>query len=180
MKGDVIGMIFDFYSDEQVWRGAEVEKFVHGLLLNKYLSYDLLVPEEVFKVGDLQVGREEHDDDGDDTEDDNAVLYLLVLRLQPVLSDPQSVHFGPYRLQRVFNHLCLQLDPGEMLLRHDVTIVGRLCAGCQRKEILLLLLVIHILDAHLVISTVEGREMMPHFLLVAHGFDFLAPRVCNS
>ena len=125
----------------------------------------------------MEVGGEEHDDNRDNAEDDDAILDLLVLYLQSVFRDSQSVHFAADHFQRVFNLLRLQFDTTEMLLRHDVRVVGRLHTRGQREEVLLVLLVVLVLNAHLVISTVEGRKMMSHFLLVAQGFNFLATRV---
>ena len=125
----------------------------------------------------MEVSGEEHDDNGDNAEDDDAILDLLVLCLQSVFRDSQPVHFAADHFQRVFNLLRLQLNTAEVLLRHDVRVVCRLHARGERKEVLLVLLVVHVLDAHLVVSTVEGRKMMSHFLLVAQSFNFLATRV---
>ena len=52
-------------------------------------SDDLLVPEEVLEVGDLQVGRNEHDHNGDDSEGDNAALDFRVLVLEALLREDE-------------------------------------------------------------------------------------------
>ena len=58
----------------------------------------------------MQVGGEKHDYDGNDTKDDDTILYFFVLSLQAVLGEPQSVHISPDHFQRVFNLLRLQFD----------------------------------------------------------------------
>lgn len=143
------------------------------------LSDDLLVPEKVLQICDLQVRRCEHHNDAYYSVDDDAILNLLVLVLELVLSDSESVHFAPDQLQRVFDLLRLQLDARQVLLRHDVRVVRRLHARGQRELVLLVLLCIHILDAQLVVPAVERGKVVAHFRLVPQSLDFFAPRVSD-
>ena len=87
-------------------------------------SDDFLVPEEIFEVCDLQVRRQEHHNDRDDSKNHDPVLDLLVLGLQAIFCDSQSVHFSTDHGKGVLDLLSLEFDATKMLFSHDVRVVS--------------------------------------------------------
>ena len=64
-----------------------------------------------------------------------------------------------------------------MFLRHDIRVVHCLYASLNQERVSLLRLRVLILNADLIVATVEGSKVVPHGLLVTHSLDFLATRV---
>ena len=127
----------------------------------------------------MEVCGHEQYDNGDDTKDHYAILNLLILLLQTIFSQSESIHITSDHFQGVFNLLCLKLNASQMFLGHDVGIVGRLDSCLQLEIVHEIRLGIHILDAHLEVSTVKGSEVMSQLGIVPERLDFLATGVSD-
>ena len=141
------------------------------------VSNDLLVAEEVFQVPDLQVGRHEHHQDGNDPKRDNSALYLLILGLEALLADDQHGQFRSQLLDHVLDFLGLELNWAQVLLRHYVSVVRRLDSGLQGESIIdcaVFFTLTEVLDANLVVARVVRGEMVPHLLLLVQRLQLLA------
>mmetsp|Transcript_11789 Transcript_11789/g.14962 ORF Transcript_11789/g.14962 Transcript_11789/m.14962 type:complete len:210 (-) Transcript_11789:7-636(-) len=142
-------------------------------------SDDLLVPEEVLEVCDLEVGGDKHDDEGDDTESNDTALDLLVLILEALFGEDERRELSSQLLHHVGNLGSLKLNRAQVLLSDDVGIVKGLDAGLDREGVAHILFRVHILHANLVVAGVVGCEVVSHLFGVVHRLDFLALRISD-
>ena len=101
----------------------------------------------------------------------------MVLRLKVLLTHDEHGQLTAQLFDHVLNLLCLQFNWPQVLLRHYVRVVHCLYTSLNQERVSLLRLRILILNADLIVATVEGSKVVSHGLLITHSLDFLATRV---
>ena len=125
--------------------------------ISLYLSDDLLVSEEVFEVGNLEIGGDTHNYDWNDAEHDDAGLDLLVLLLETLFIFNEIAEFSAELPHHVLHLLGLDFNWAEMFFSDDVWIVLRLYSSLDH-EIELSAFLIFVQYTDLVVATDVGGE----------------------
>ena len=101
----------------------------------------------------------------------------MVLRLKVLLTHDEHGQLTAQLFDHVLNLLCLEFNWPQVLLRHDIGVVHCLYASLNQERVSLLRLRVLILNADLIVATVESGKVVPHCLLVTHSLNFLATRI---